>query len=552
MQGIEHLRNHKLQSTDSHTSSEATLEVARTWLTQCQQKHPSCKMLAAKEDFLPARLIDTEPLTGAEWRLWVKANDQYRPAKYVTLSHRWGTAPFLELTKSNIKSLEAGLPLSDLPKTFREAIEIVKRLGERFLWIDSLCILQDCLTDWQEQSIAMRDIYSYTICNIAATEAANSHGGCFFERSVSEVLPCRIPNDSQGLPGVDRTILSMDIWTDDIERAPLNQRGWVLQERLLAPRTLHFAAQQIFWECNELNACETYPKELPSTHFLHWQPSIKCNHPLFSAKSGRLDQDSVQQTSPAQDPYLFWDRIVGKYSRCSLTESADKLAALSGLASQLQQTTKVGYYAGLWSKDLARQLLWRVVDCAQADGSASRRPETYRAPTWSWASVDGIVKTNDVPFDRESFSKPLFDVVDIQTIPLVGDVTSQIQRAWLEIQGVLTKASIEGGPGRTAKLIIGNLDTGNRIHLDTRLGESLSGLSCVPIGHYIWPGLRDRPSIEGLILRKNGADDQSYTRLGTFKVESSAACEELGLEFGSEDSLGSYSCNATQQLITIV
>ena len=470
----------------------------------------------------------------------------------MTLSHRWGTASFLNLTKDNIGTLEAGGPLSTLPKTFREAVEIVRRLGERFLWIDSLCILQGCEKDWQEQAAAMQDIYTHTVCNIAATGAADSYGGCYFERKVSDVLPCTVPKNSQGFPSVDCTVVSMDLWTDDVERAPLNQRGWVLQERLLAPRTIHFAAQQIFWECNEMNASEIYPKELPSTHFLHRQPSIRCHHPLFSANAGQPDQGSGQQPSPSQDPYHFWSRIVGSYSRCSLTKSADKLAALSGLASQLQQMTQDDYYAGLWGKDLAGQLLWSVVGCAQADGSPSRRPIPYRAPTWSWASVDGIVNTNDIPFDRDSFSKPLFEVVDILTVPLTGDITGQIEHAYLLIRAVVTKASIVYGPENAARLKIGKLDGRIMFHLDTGLEESLSNLTCIPIGHYVWEGYEDQPSIEGLILQEKGAGNNSYIRLGTFKMASRAGCEEFGVEFGGENSLGSLPSDANQQLITIL
>lgn len=552
---IKHLQYDEVHGIGSHTSSEATLGLARTWLTRCLRKHSSCKLPSSKEEFLPARLIDTKPMPGSEWRLRITAKHKYQPTTYMTLSHRWGTVSFLNLTTENIGELEAGHPLSALPKTFREAVEIVRRLGERFLWIDSLCIVQDSWRDkdWQEQSAAMRDIYTHSVCNIAATGAANSHGGCYFERNVSDILPCTIPKNSQGSPSIDFAVVSMDLWTDDIERAPLNQRGWVLQERLLAPRTLHFAAQQIFWECNEMNACEMYPKELPSTYFLDdRQPSIRCHHPLFSANAGKPDKNFGRQTSSAQDPYLFWGRIVYAYSHCRLTRSEDKLAAASGLASQLQQMTKDNYYAGLWSKDLAGQLLWTVVGCAQADGSASRRPEPYRAPTWSWASVDGIIKTNDLPFDG-SFGKPLFDVLDIRTVPLTGDVTGQIRKgAYLRIKGVLTKASIVCGPGGVSRLKIGRIDSDIVFRLDTRSGESFSDLSCVPIGHYMLPPYQDRPSIQGLILHRSEAEGHSYIRLGTFRVESRAHCQELGLDFESDESLGSYPADSAQRSITIL
>jgi hypothetical protein len=141
---------------------------------------------------------------------------------------------------------------------------------------------------------------------------------------------------------------------------PLIRRGWALQERLLAPRTLHFAKTEVFWECHQKSACESFPEKLP----------IAC---------------TVWYTHFAKQPLTqsMWTWIVERYSTCKLTYAKDKLVAISGLARHIQKQTKDQYMAGMWRKDLEFHLCW-------SGPYFSRRGEAnmYGAPTWSWASMD--------------------------------------------------------------------------------------------------------------------------------------------------------------------
>jgi len=179
--------------------------------------------------------------------------------------------------------------------------------------------------------------------------------------------------------------MDSDFWENATTDAPLNRRGWVLQERLLPPRVLHFDREQLLWECHELDACEAYPLGIPHgsgtvfTHFKGLDPS---------SDGKRLRVLSGQNSDQDLNRYHLWNRILGSYMRCDLTCEEDKLIALSGIAKDMHLLDDE-YLAGLWRRQLPGQLLWKINDCKQANGLPSRRPHNYRAPSWSWASVDG-------------------------------------------------------------------------------------------------------------------------------------------------------------------
>ncbi|KAF2036515.1 heterokaryon incompatibility, partial [Setomelanomma holmii] len=150
-----------------------------------------------------------------------------------------------------------GTPISDLPKTFRDAILVAKKCNIRYLWIDSLCIFQDNLEDWHVEAGHMREIYGGAACCIAVTAGENSSVGCFFDRDPQTSQPFLVEvsgsqhADDPGLPLPGTYWCSLN-WISPfnaIESAPLNQRAWVAQERYLSRRVMHFANDALFWEC---------------------------------------------------------------------------------------------------------------------------------------------------------------------------------------------------------------------------------------------------------------------------------------------------------------
>ncbi len=182
---------------------------------------------------------------------------QEKRVEYLTLSHSWGSGVPMKLLKDNFEELRSRIPLEGVSQTFRDAILVTRKFGIRYLWIDSLCILQDCADDWRRESSLMRDIYKGCICNIAATAASNGASGLFVTRDSFAISPFTI--DIARKNHEQRYIcFPSAVRYDSFIKAPLNRRGWVYQKRLLSPRTIHFSTQ-LFWECKELEASETYP-----------------------------------------------------------------------------------------------------------------------------------------------------------------------------------------------------------------------------------------------------------------------------------------------------
>jgi hypothetical protein len=321
----------------------------------------------------------------------------------------------LQLTKNNIDALHQRVPIDVLCKTFQDAIIVTQALGLEYLWIDSLCIIQDDEHDWDQESATMADVYGNAVVNIAATNAIDGSVGLFVERSTVRASKQIVQTNT------DQTYVIQDIYMGSrcLDRTPLSQRAWAFQERYLARRTIHFTAEQIFCECRYDTVCESFPTGsvgIPNTF-----PSRD-----FPLKWGEWNE---------------WRKIVEFYSRALLTVPKDKLVALSGVARQFQAKTTDQYCAGLWRKNLERDLCWRI------DREYPHQPPIqsialqYRAPPWSWACTDRPitfeVKRQDIPVLGE-----IFHVVGTCFEALTSDPLGQLVHGHLNINcGPLLKGS---------------------------------------------------------------------------------------------------------------
>lgn len=150
------------------------------------------------------------------------------------------------------------IPLHTLSKTFQDAVEVTRRLGIRYLWIDSLCIIQDSAADWDTEAIQMEYVYNNCFFNIAATHSANGEGGLFTRRDPLVNLPVRVQATYDGEEPKFLMSINANRWVEAFEREPLNTRGWVIQERIFSPRICHFTSNQVIWECNFSVAFEKF------------------------------------------------------------------------------------------------------------------------------------------------------------------------------------------------------------------------------------------------------------------------------------------------------
>ncbi|KAH7204660.1 heterokaryon incompatibility protein-domain-containing protein [Fusarium oxysporum] len=306
-----------------------------------------------------------------------KADDLRRgyPA-YWTLSHRWGDPELIQqLSQSTENRLRSGMGVSDLSPTFRDAYLLVRRMGYRYIWVDSLCIFQDSLSEWQQEAKAMVDVYRHSFCNISAIGASSNPSsiGLFSKRRLPSRLlfPFKVQgqhlDDERGFRVGPWVFFNDSIWTDDVASTPLSTRGWVVQERFLAPRVLHFTENQIYWECLETTVCEADPSGELQILAKNWhlRPPIQTVHKAAGREIARSLSKGLsgQQyiTRDEETAYLnLWGDVVSIYANCALTNESDRLIAMSGIAKTFQEANKDTYLAGLWKKVIHSDLTWKT------------------------------------------------------------------------------------------------------------------------------------------------------------------------------------------------
>ncbi|KAI0888758.1 HET-domain-containing protein [Annulohypoxylon maeteangense] len=363
--------------TPQSTSTADAIDLWRYWFRTCSESHPVCREKElGLQHFLPSRLIEILD-TGdtLHWRL-VSGLD-INTTRYVTLSHCWGESEHIKLIKDKVAPFREKQPESILPQTYRDAIRVALSLGVPYIWIDSICIIQDDPDDWKNQASLMGQIYHNACCNIAASWGTDGTDGCFNpERScLKSDVSTRIKMDGDHGPE-EYLVTDEDIYKSEVIEAPLNRRGWVIQERYLARKQLSFAKSQVYWECLELSASEDFPKGIPKQMQDPYQES------MASAKP------SLNPVGRSQLRFI-WSKVVESYSMCDLTKPSDKTVALAGLASEMKAATGYTYLAGLWEEDIEKQLLWESREPSQ---HFPLKHSPYIAPTWSWMSLDGPVR----------------------------------------------------------------------------------------------------------------------------------------------------------------
>ena len=359
----------------------------------------------------------------------------------MTLSHCWGSAEFLKLTAESVGQLSEGVYVSSLPQTFQDAAKIAKKLGVQYLWIDSLCIFQDSDEDWQREASMMGDVYKGALCNIAATASADSNGGCFRTREPRLLEPCIITTEYTNHANDEYHVQESEYLQKILHSGqPLLRRGWVVQERVLPSRILHFGEFQVFWECRTEDACETYPSGLLPRMY-KTSDCLKRQSRLVINTNAHIQPGTQNFEIFCKDAYYFWWKIVETYSQCNLARAGDKLVAISGLAKEVY--TALGrhdeYLAGLWRRNILSQLLWT---CGSYE-TLGVRPEHYRAPTWSWASLDGNIH---MPTTRDPNPNLYITLIDVKVGCLTENAFGQVENGCIRLRGPLLTVTFEEKP----------------------------------------------------------------------------------------------------------
>jgi hypothetical protein len=369
---------------NSQPASEEAYDQIRSWYDTCRDCHDLCNERSFGQG--PTRLlfIDRQSTDVANMVRLVEC-DEGVPPSYVALSHCWGKSNHLQTTLDNVNEHTAGTDVASLSCTFRDAIFICQHLDESYLWIDSLCIIQDDHACKAAEMERMQSIYEGASLTISAMSARDGRGGCWIPRERVFEIPI---DDVQSAELVFRRVHKTPLehasflteFPDDVleTQYPLATRKWALQERLLSQRIIHLTASELVWECQMRTSCECR--------------ILDDLDPGFSTH--QRVREALRRPSQDRHELIYeWMKLLKSYSRGELTRETDALPAIAGLASKLYYKDLGEYFLGLWVEELPITLCWfsRPPD-EGATAARNKRPlayEPYVAPSWSWASVQG-------------------------------------------------------------------------------------------------------------------------------------------------------------------
>ncbi|KAM7210750.1 HET domain containing protein [Rhypophila decipiens] len=426
-------------------ASPATFKIARSWLEECRSTHPSCLSIQAPQ--LPTRVIDVGiGPHSATARIFVPERIE---ADYIALSHCWGGNIETKLTSKTIVAWQDSLPCEELPVNFKDAITITRELGIRYLWIDSLCILQDSAHDWEVESAKMGRIYGDSTLTISAVAARSSKAGILVPSTEASratdspiPLPLNQPPAQDSLhpithdPDMEIQVKHRDLEEEDLytlhTHGPLNRRGWCLQESILSPRVLFYGAKQIYWKCPDgyasadgLSRNARGPPDLYreiSAH-LHADRLLSCSSSV-----------SLSSRNNKRQLLLDYYALVKEYTSRQLTFGSDKFPAFSGLARRLSPTLGP-YVAGIFLSDWRRGLLWYT----EGRYAPHAPPCPYRAPSWSWAITDAALLFDSSTDDQqEPIPHPLqANLLESKIVPWrSNDQFGRLETGYLVIEGL--------------------------------------------------------------------------------------------------------------------
>lgn len=438
--------------------SPRALALAKECITECMHSHPHCKALTSPDDgdgdhpFLPTHLIDcTEP---DRPRL---ASTLGRRGRYLTLSYVWGESQPHSTTTSNLRTYECDGILAghaaSLPATIRDAIHVTHALGVQYLWVDTLCIIQDSEQDKRHELAQMHRIYRDAYVTIIAASAAKVSAGFLQERPAASrtkafdiALPFPCPTTTPGAPVITEDLTAWGevhlapihnfVKKKRIEQyshasEPISARGWCMQEYMMSLRSLIFTSETLQFRCQRgtQNVGKSFynPSGEPRLPDILFAPRL--------SESRALDHGSHGWS----DVHTAWLRVVEDYTRRTISFPWDKLVACGAIAEAFQHVLRSDYLAGLWRDTLSCDLLWH-----KEDGAHLSRPAAYRAPSWSWAAVDGRVTTPRGGAMPQPEYLPAVEVLQCETaLEHPAAPFGQVIGATLILRGVLLPCMLE-------------------------------------------------------------------------------------------------------------
>ncbi|KFA81826.1 hypothetical protein S40288_09572 [Stachybotrys chartarum IBT 40288] len=427
------------------------------WFKACDA-HANC---TNREAVLPTRVVDIG-VPGPQTTVRLLEPDEGTKGRYTALSYCWGAAsePYVT-SRVVLASRKAGFDVAEMPRTFQDAVAMTRMLGVRYIWIDSLCICQDDMQDWERESARMAAVYSNAYLTIAATGSSDTSGGLFFDRPARKYFRTEFDNSSGESGDTTKPIVLVSplLTTKEALREhslsmndePLSKRGWAFQERVLSQRVLHFASDQISLECHEGTVFEDglrLPQRFDCAHQasgsdlkLSTVQNGDDNDEDDDAGSGSLI-NATERRRRRDEILAQWHALLRKYGTRELTFAADKFPALSGIAKAYADLLGDEYVAGIWRGSMIEDLCWQGLGTRRYEGD-------YRAPSWSWAAIDGMPATG--------FFYKHYDVATVvdYRVEIDGDNPyGRVKNAWIKLEAALVPLFLSKETGPTGYMCL--------------------------------------------------------------------------------------------------
>ncbi|PVI06739.1 HET-domain-containing protein [Periconia macrospinosa] len=353
------------------------------WLKECQTNHPKCKDALKAQTSVAARMLEVKSENG-ELRVRLVSSMQgpmRNHSPYFVLTHCWGGVEIeAKLTAEKLEVYHKNIDVSTLPKTFQEALEITNALQCRYLWIDSLCIVQGDAEDWAKESRKMAAIFKGAQMTISASEASNSRDGCGISNLLSPAKVFTINRRTKERPA---RFFSLRLEPQGIGneyemhrlfwRSPIHTRAWIFQEKILSHRILHTTQSQLFWQCATQVESEDGTLDTRHKSCRGWDRDVLLTH---------VPDYLFQPESWGTNIRHRWWGWINEYQRRILTNPTDRYAAFAGVTEHYRSLTNDTPIFGLWDRDLHLHLAWHA---HLADHREPMKPlEERRNPSWTW------------------------------------------------------------------------------------------------------------------------------------------------------------------------
>lgn len=488
-------------------SFDEKMALMRHWIHDCEKScHPE-----SLDRTLPTRLLDLSSSRSPNQDIRLihsKDIPHSGGCKYTALSHCWGSPdrPPLKTKTNSLDKMLYNIPFGSLPANYQDAVRVSRGLGIDYLWIDSLCIVQGSVEDWEIESLRMVDVYRQAEVTLIVATGNCCHDG-FLDPKVHERV--QIPyvsslTDSR-MKGIYYLRENYDTSTD-IRNSPWNQRGWTLQENAFSTRRLYFTQNAISF------SCDTHLLVMDGTRVnATWMQTV----------------DSVSwYVDRKWDYHREWSNMTEQYTRRGLTYHQDRLPAISAWAQFLGKRLNDRYLAGLWESDLSRRLLWSCEAIPSTQTLAERikfaLKENFVAPSWSWAS-----QTRGIHYRwRLTDEAKHYEILNIEVSPIGLNPFGTLKGGHMVISGdirPLPVCPILRSTDCFQSTIDGGYQTDYYMdwwdkRMDVTYGQEIDreivkDVKMLPLARCYYPNDATRGGTCGLLLLAAGSDEE-YWRVG--------------------------------------